>query len=116
MAADLKPKAKRLVAEFQTKLNLSDVDSRRAAFVVLAFAGGWRKARIARYLDVHRQRIGQKITRYQQYADSGDWPEIGAALAKLQSPGPENGGRNVTFSRIEWESIDFANDLLNRLA
>lgn len=114
MAAALKPAAKRLVGEFQTKLHLSDVDSRRAAFVVLAFAAGWRKARIGRYLSVSRARIGQRVAKYEGYAESGEWPEIAKALADCKSPGKENGG-TVTFSRAEWEDISFADDLLNRL-
>lgn len=116
MAADLKPKARRLVAELQTKLDLSDVDSRRAAFVVLAIADGWRKARIGRYLDVSRARIGQRVARYEKYAESGDWPELGKILNSMKSLQPEarNGG-HVVFSRKDWESLEFANDLLNRL-
>lgn len=119
MAADLKPKARRLVAELQTKLGLSDVDSRRAAFVVLAVAAGWRKARIGRYLDVSRARVGQRVSRYEQYAESGDWPEIGKVLANVKPLQPEKMARNgghVVFSRKDWESLEFANDLLNRLA
>lgn len=117
MATDLKPKAKRLVEEFETKLSLSEVNSRRAAFVVLAVAGGWRNARIARYLDVSRARIGQRVTKYEAYAESGDWPAVKKVLDDTIPPGPENGnGRHVTFSKKEWESLDFANDLLNRLA
>lgn len=117
MASDLKPKAKRLVAEFQTKLGLSDVDSRRAAFVVLAVAAGWRKSRIARYLDVSRNRIGQRVKRYETYAESGTWPEITSLLTDPPVPTEkENGGSKISFSKKEWDSLGFANDLLNRLS
>jgi hypothetical protein len=114
---DLKPAAKRLVAEFQTKLSLSEVYSRRAAFVVLAVSHGWQKAKIARYLGVHRQRVGQQVAKYTDYAESGDWPQIAAAFSDIKpSTDPENGnGHHVSFSKAEWESLDFANDMLNRL-
>lgn len=115
MATDLEPKAKRLVAEFQTKLGLNDVDARRAAFIVLAIGNGWRKSRIARFLGVHRQRVGQKVARYQEYAESGKWPEVKKLLTKPLPTEPENGSRQLEFTKSEWESLDFANDLLNRL-
>lgn len=113
MVVKLKPAAQRLVGELQTKLNLSDVDSRRAAFVVLSIAKGWKKARIARYLDVSRARVGQRVEKYQEYQQTGDWPEL--SKYNLDEKSDEGNSFNVSFSRKDWEDTDFADDLLNRL-
>lgn len=108
------PQTKRLVDEFEEKLDLNSVDARRAAFVVLTLAKGWRKAKIARYLGVSRARVGQRAVRYEQCAETGQFPVIAEVLADSR---PTEKGTKIgaSLNESQWKILSFADDLLNRL-
>ncbi len=116
----LDPKAKRLVEELETRLNLGKVDSRRAAFVVMAISKGWRKAKVARYLGTSRARVGQRVTKYEEYADAATGNGVWPAIQEFLPPQKYNGGvepksAQVAFKAEDWENLAFADSLLNRL-
>lgn len=116
MAAQLKsPGARKLLAEFETRLSLDPVEAHRATFVVLALSKGWRHARIARYLGVTRHRIGQRAQRYEQYAASGDFPQLTKMLGG-DRPEPENKSEiNVCFKADDWQDLTLARELIDRV-
>jgi hypothetical protein len=124
---DLTPRAQRLVDELESKLNLSKVDAIRAAFTILAMNKGWSKARIGRHLGITRARVHQRIGKYEQYANLYDklkpkrhaYPQVAACF--------KNGGKSLEhpfrdpgnwteFSPDQWEDLDFAREMLNRVA
>jgi Homeodomain-like domain len=117
VASELKPAAKRLVEEMQTRLGLNSVDARRAAFVVLAVATGWKNARIARYLGVSRARVGQRVARYERYAltNAKAYPQIAKVLKRRPKRPDKEGAIQIGFPRTEWNDPAFAVDMLNRL-
>lgn len=98
-------------------MNLGSVDARRAAFAALAFATGWKKARIGRYLNISRARVGQRIKKYQQYAESGNWPVLAEVIANPKEPdvGIEASALQITLDAEVWENQIIADTLLNRL-
>ena len=113
----LSAKVERLLAELQTKLGLSPVDARRAAFTILAVARGWPKARVGRYLGVSRARVHQRVGKYQVYAESG-YPNIKKCLAgdKRRRRTETQSDAAIEFRPEDWESEEFARAMLARVA
>jgi hypothetical protein len=95
-------------------LALSETDSRRAAFVCLAITNGWTKAKIGRYLGISRSRVGQKVTKYEQYAGMPDRFPVLAEVMSDSKPPNEHGGI-VAYTRQDWLDDDFAVQILNTL-
>lgn len=108
-------KVDRLLVELQTKLGLSPVDARRAAFTILAVARGWPKARVGRYLGVSRARVHQRVIKYQTYA--ADYPNIAKCLKGDSRRKAETESETVVeFKPEDWESEEFATAMLARVA
>lgn len=116
MAAQLKsPEARKLLKEFEERLNLEPVEAHRATFVVLALNRGWRHARIARYLGVTRHRIGQRASRYEQYASSGGFPQLTKMLDGEKSEPSRNSEIHVSFKSSDWSDLMLARELIDRV-
>ena len=101
--------------ELAETLQLSDVDAHRAAFAVLAVSEGWPKARIGRWLGISRARVGQRVEKYTKYAETRtDMPKLQLALSN-QKPVQRDTQRSVGFNQEDWQDLDFAVEMLNRL-
>jgi hypothetical protein len=66
------PEAQNLVEDLRETLDLDEIDAKRAVFTILAYGrAGWPKAKIARHLGISNVRVGQRIAKYQRYAEDG---------------------------------------------
>ena len=91
------------------------MDAHRAAFAVLAVHKGWPKARIGRWLGISRARVGQRVAKYEKYAeDSTEFPQLAKAL-KEAAPVTRDTQRSVGFSQDDWRDLTFSAKLLNSL-
>jgi len=75
----------KLVKEFETQVGLTSTDSRRSAFIALAYNRGWPSARIGRYLGVSRARVGQRVEKQRRYVETYKMPLLTSLLADARS-------------------------------
>lgn len=115
MTAASATRVDRLLAELRSA-DLSDVDAHRAAFVALALAQGWSKARIGRYLGISRARVGQKVEKLRDYAMDRDRKTLGRTLAVADAVNqPEPSGPPIAFGVADWEQLDWARRMCDML-
>lgn len=91
-------------------------DAYRNAFVALAVAKGWTKARVAAWLGISRARVGQKYDKLAYYATHrSDCPVLTAVIEKAEKTEAKNGGSLVGFQATDWDDLDTASGLLKAM-
>jgi hypothetical protein len=113
----LNKQALALVQEFQRHVSsLSEADAYKLTFMIFALCRGWRKAKISRYLGISRARVGQKIAKCQQYAESGNMPVLERLLAQVPEKKDNNSDVLAQFHPAQWEDPSFAQSMLDLVA
>lgn len=107
--------ATQLIEEFRQVLNLSEADASRAAFCVIALSKDWPKAKIGRYLGISRSRIGQKVEKYEQYADDDRFPVLRSYMRQVGQAKQSESAALAGYTRHDWEDPVFAEKMLEKL-
>jgi hypothetical protein len=116
-ASQLSADAKALVDEFKQMPGLTEADTHKSAFVILALRRGWTKAKIGRYLGISRARVGQKVAKCEQHAANCDLPVLQRMLSEIHpNAGDSANMPPVAFTRAQWDDQEFAYQMLNLVA
>jgi hypothetical protein len=107
--------ADQLIKELQTTLKLSEADAARASFCVIALSRDWPKAKIGRYLGISRSRVGQKVEKYEQYAEDDRFPVLQSYMSQIGQSKQTESAALAGYSRKDWEDPKFAGKMLEKL-
>ena len=108
------PPYEKLVQEL-IDIGQTPVDAHRNAFVALACAQTWTKARIGKWLGISRARVGQKYDKLAYYATHrSDVPCLTDTIAYAESHRAvmTNQDNTVAFDASDWDDLDRAKEWL----
>lgn len=86
--------------------------------MALACSRGWTKARVGHWLGISRARVGQKVDKLLHYATSRDdvpvLTELMVKATKTKARRTDN-DKLVAFTRSDWDDLEMARSLLEKV-